>query len=422
MKVIFISYWSGVDGSVTSEWAEDKMRALEQLGHSIVLITSIASALRSSPSRFVTKVPSLSWREFSSELVGLSTKSGSGESDLVGLGLGFWKMFTRTLGRLYDYLFRILAGSDSDGRYSWFFAAAPFAIWHAARNSGSMIFSTGGPSVAHIVALTASKLTGRALYSELQDPLIGSEMQLSRQSRKVLEKFERALAKNAKRLVLVTQTAAKAAIDRNREFANHIECIYPGAYDFNIGKREVKPISEGLGGNPIVFAHLGHLYGSRNLDLVFRVVDQLVAEGEISAGQLKIWNLGPAYVQNHSDYLGREDYRQFPLSGREDGLKLAALADFLLLVQHSDSRSQETIPYKTYDYLNLGMPVIGIVDNPELRSLLGERGIIGSCTNLEETKFAIKRAFEIHRSGETTNKNTKSPLLLTEQVAKIFRP
>jgi hypothetical protein len=68
------------------------------------------------------------------------------------------------------------------------------------------------------------------------------------------------------------------------------------------------------------------------------------------------------------------------------------------------------------------MPVIGIVDNPELRSLLGERGIIGSCTNLEETKFAIKRAFEIHRSGETTNKNTKSPLLLTEQVAKIFRP
>ncbi len=125
---------------------------------------------------------------------------------------------------------------------------------------------------------------------------------------------------------------------------------------------------------------------------------------------------------NYSEYLAREDYREFPLGGREQGLKQAALADFLLLVQHSDSRSEETIPYKTYDYLNLGMPVVGIINNPELRTLLGETGISGSTTNREQTKAALKEVVRIHRSGDTRPKKTHSPFVLAEQVSKMLRP
>ncbi len=296
MKLILISYSSGNQGSVTSEWAEDKLRALEELGHSIILITSISSTLKSSRSRSVIKVPSLGWKDYSSELVVRIKGEKPSEIVLAQLGLSTWSIFSRTLGLLFDYLFRKLAGNDSDGRYSWFFAAVPLTIWHAVRNKDSAILSTGGPSVAHLVALVASKVTGRRFYAELQDPLIGSEMPLSNRSRKVLEKFEKSLAKNAKRLVLVTQTAARATIKRNPEFANRIECIYPGAYDFNIRKLQSEEKSVSPGRRPIVLAHLGHLYGSRNLDLVFSVIDELVANGEIDSGELEIWNLGPAYV------------------------------------------------------------------------------------------------------------------------------
>lgn len=45
-----------------------------------------------------------------------------------------------------------------------------------------------------------------------------------------------------------------------------------------------------------------------------------------------------------------------------------------MVVQHTDERSRETIPYKTYDYLNLGLPVFGLLNNDELSVLIESHG------------------------------------------------
>ena len=47
---------------------------------------------------------------------------------------------------------------------------------------------------------------------------------------------------------------------------------------------------------------------------------------------------------------------------------------YLLLVQHNDERSKETIPYKFYDYLNLRIPIFAITNNEELNSLILKTG------------------------------------------------
>ena len=63
-----------------------------------------------------------------------------------------------------------------------------------------------------------------------------------------------------------------------------------------------------------------------------------------------------------------------PLRPRIDALHYAADCDLLLLIQNEDDRSQVTIPYKTYDYLNLGLNVLGLTNNDELDNILTDAG------------------------------------------------
>ncbi|MDO8683283.1 MAG: hypothetical protein Q7N50_07380, partial [Armatimonadota bacterium] len=62
------------------------------------------------------------------------------------------------------------------------------------------------------------------------------------------------------------------------------------------------------------------------------------------------------------------------LKGRREALEFAADCDLTLLIQHSGERSKVTIPYKTYDYINLGNNVLGLLNSGELTELLCNLG------------------------------------------------
>jgi len=63
------------------------------------------------------------------------------------------------------------------------------------------------------------------------------------------------------------------------------------------------------------------------------------------------------------------------------------------LIQHEDSRSAESIPFKIYDYLNLNLPIISIIDNPEILNLLGEFSELASkIKDLEQLKHSIRKS------------------------------
>jgi hypothetical protein len=147
----------------------------------------------------------------------------------------------------------------------------------------------------------------------------------------------------------------------------------------------------------------------------------MIDAGEIPSGLIEIRNIGPAYVPNHAEYLARTDYQELPLGNRQDGLREASKADYLLLVQHSDSRSEETIPYKTYDYLNLGAPIFGVINNPELAELLKDRGFAGSAKDIDSTKQAIREMVEFHRSLTDQPPPIASPFNFQTQVENLFR-
>jgi len=404
--LILVSYASGMPGFSPSEWVSDKLQVLKSEGQRVVLITSSASNLRSSGNLTVVKIPSLSFRDFSIEhqtRVELTQESQS--RPLIPF------LWAGTVGRLFDWLFNLLTSQKSDGRWSWALMAWPAIAFQAFQNPSSKIFATGGPSSAHLASIWAAGISRREVVLEFQDPFIGSEMTLKPKVMRVLSRLEGYLIESATKTVFVTKAAATSAINRWPRFGQRIQGIYPGAWKIS----QTNP-RESVSKDSIDFVHLGTLYGSRNLDSFLGAIEALEAESEGRLQSLTVNNMGAIYLPQFERYRQTRGFRQTPLLARTEALELAAKADCLLLVQHADSRSEETIPYKFYDYLNLGLPVFGIVNSKELRDLLTQAGgyacLQGDIESAKQELVRVLRDFE---------KGAQTPLQIDLNIVEQFK-
>lgn len=405
---LFISYDSGHAGAVTSEWVSDKLRVLDTWSQPVVLLTGTRSSVENTELLKVVKASSLSWIDFRSEV---------GESRIKFTKMPFL-FLSVTLGRLFDYMFSRLAGAHSHGKWSWIFYAFPKALFISYAKRVGTIFSTGGPSSAHFVALLVKMCRPNLkLFVELQDPFIGSEMVLTPRALKVMIRLERALVRHSTKVVYVTETAALRSVERHSGAADTrtICANYPGAWDFSIAG-----VKTGIDKGRITLLHSGTLYSNRNFDLFFCALDELRGDGNEAAKRVHIVNQGNLAVANESDYRMREDFTELALADRYASLKIAAQADFLLLVQHSDTRSEETIPYKTYDYLNIGVPVFGLTNNPELDRLIeANHGFSANNRSLTDIKDVLLRALESYQMSNGRIKLGER-LLIQTQLSRIF--
>ncbi len=377
--LLFISFFTGIRGNCPAEWADDKIRVLEAAGRETVVLTGMGSHVTNRPGVRYVRVPSLSWNDYKEEVKELKL---GGEA--VPLGMHLFMPFAFILGNVIDYVLRKVTKGISAGRWSWLITALLVALWLKLRYGVRDVFCTGGPTSAHVVGGALVRLTGGRLFCEFQDPLLGATMTRSSMTRRIAAHIEAWLAGRSTQAVYVTQEAARLARERHPEQARQIIGVYPGAWQF------VPPVAPGERGKAEVFEflHLGTLYGSRNLDLFFDALDALHEEGFGLARAVRVVNLGAVYCETAPRYLARPDFQSLDALDRVDALRRARQATCLMLVQHADERSRETIPYKTYDYLNLGLPVFGLLNNDELRALIESCG--GHAAQADDPE-AIKR-------------------------------
>ena len=410
--LLFISFFTGIRGNCPAEWADDKIRVLESAGREAIVLTGMGSHVTNRPGIRYVRVPSPSWNDYKEEVKEL--KAGG---ETVPLAMHLFMPFAFVFGNFVDFFLRKVTKGISAGRWSWLITALPVAIWLKVRYRVRDVFCTGGPTSAHVIGGAVIQLTGGRLFCEFQDPLLGATMTRSSLTRHISAYIEAWLAKCSTRAVYVTQEAARLARERNPQHARQIKCVYPGAWKF------VPPVSQGEAGkvNGFEFLHLGTLYGTRNLDLFFEALDALRQEGFELAHVVRVVNLGAVYCETATRYLARSDFQSLDALDRVDALKRARQASCLMLVQHTDERSRETIPYKTYDYLNLELPVIGLLNNDELRVLIESCG--GHAAQGDDVE-AIKRALRDCLSdlvGErTAQKETAHSLNISRQFLHVL--
>lgn len=395
-----------------SEWAEDKMLAAKSLFQKTYLVTSLAADSRIRENVTVIKVPSLSWRDFRWEL---SNRSKLSKYGIFGLIL--WYPISATFGRLWDFAFSKIS-INSAARWSWGFTSFFVVVFVKIRHPKADLLATGGATGGHLAALLARLISRGKIYLEFQDPLMGSEMLRSDFNTKFISKLERLFISSSTRTIFVTERAAKAARERHRGYDSKIVSIYPGAWDYSGNQRQTTTKAS----HNIEILHLGTLYGTRNLDNFFLALDNLRKIGCKNSERVKVKNLGDIYLENKASYFNREDFEILPSRTRTQALRRAAEADVLLLVQHADRRSNETIPYKTYDYLNLRKPIFGIIDNPELGGLLKSSShFLANANSVESVEQALLKfliGYDLYRNMRTS---TIGAFPIHEQFAKIFK-
>lgn len=408
-KLLYITYFYGQQGNCPAEWAADKLHVLAKSNVKTVMLTGLTVPRVRAEGLTHIRVPSLSWRDCKTEIRAFREQH-------VSVPPYVWSFLpiAFAIGNLVDLVLRILTKGITAGRWGWALSALPIGVWLTLRHRIRGVFATGGPSSAQLVGGVLARLFPVELVCEFQDPLVGATMTRSGVTTAISGKLEGWLAHQSTKLVFVTQAAAEAARVRNPAQSTKIEAVYPGARQFL--SREGR--GQKLNG-VIELLHLGTLYGTRNLNLFFEALDLLKDEGFEPARRVKVTNVGAIYGPFLQQYLMREDFELVDTLPRVAALSRAQKAHCLLLIQHIDVRSRETIPYKTYDYMNIGIPIFGVLNNQELGALIES---MNGYTSDATTVVSIRESLRVCLQGIVAGRDTALGTIRIEDQLKHVLP
>lgn len=402
--ICLVSYWSNESPNVCAEWTSDRIAGLISLGYKVHLVTSPTSTLQSSGNLHVHRV--WSWPSYSAWL---SENSGT-EGSTLGIRGRSRALFAFSIGKLMDRIFVLLAGSFSNGRWFWSFPAALRIIAIVREVKPATVFATGGPSSAQFAALVASYFVNTSLVLEFQDPFIGSQFRTSRLAHRVLQSLERLFVYRSTAIVATSSGWKKELEKKYGNYESKILLFYPGSRF----SRESDQISaERRENDSIRLGHLGTLYGTRNFDKVVDLVDLQ------SHPKITLENFGhadPEIVTAAS----KNDWISFhPAVSREEAFQLAVNVDGLVLLQHDDSRSDETVPFKIYDYINSQTPIFAVIRNSELEALLKRPGcfVVRHSDSHDKREMVFGEFLKAISSGDV---EARTPIIANLQLAQLL--
>lgn len=366
-KVLILSYYACMPGACQAEWLDDKIDSLLKGGYEVALVSAICARRHENKNIKHWRIPSVSLTDFRDELQRIRMRGDPVQARTYLI----WPVVL-TVGLLLDAMQYILTKGVGEGRWSWTLPSALGSLLLALRFKPDIILSTGGPASAHLAGIAVSKLIASPVVIELQDPLSGGDIGRNKQARGWLYRVEKLIVASADKTVYVTKAAAGFAASQFQ--SSKVFCVYPGAKDFAItpGQRKVNSNSK----HRVI--HLGSLYATRNFRSIIAAIDSLIESGRLTASGVELINLGHVAKEISDEILLKPYVKILPPVAREEALRIAADCEVTLLIQNSDERSKVTIPYKTYDYLNLGNGLLALLNSDELTELLARCGHISA--------------------------------------------
>jgi len=380
-NILIFSYYANLPGACQAEWIDDKIDAIKELNINFSIVTS--------PSAAKIELATNHYRAYSIGLKDFKDEFERCKVRKFSLFLMYiWFPIAFLIGGVFDLIQLIVTKGVGEGRWSWIitsFISGFVLILKEGRPN--YIFSTGGPASAHVSAVLLGKLFDRKVIIELQDPLSGMDIGRNVRAKGFLFLLEKYLANNVYKLVYVTKSAQKFA--RKQFNTDNISYIYPGARPF-IDKKP-KATTKKLG--KLTLIHLGSLYSSRNFDTLLLAFDKIFNKKLMSPNELELINLGHVSDEIMSKIQKFNFIKVLKPVSRLEALNIASKCDILVLIQNNDSRSSVTIPYKTYDYLNLSLPILGLTNSNEIDDILTRCGgaMVAQVNDIDEiTKKIIK--------------------------------
>ncbi len=400
-----ISYASGIKGSSTAIWADDKIQSLKQLKYKFILLTNISSSCSDKIINY--KTSSISKKDFKRE------KNICLINNNISLGI-INSFIPYTLGVIFDKFLEFFTKGHGESRWSWTFTSFIYGFFICFKHKVDTIYTTGGAGSAHLTGIFLKIIfKKKKLIVEFQDPLIGEDIGRNINTSKYFSFFEKLIVKFADKVIYVTENSAKASYKRYKN--NNIKFVYPGSKKFQFKETNISKKCKKL-----KLIHLGTLYSNRNLNNLIIAIENLIEKKIINNNDIQITNIGDIHCKERDYYLSKSFITQLPIMERKEALKNLTNCDLCLLIQHIDNRSKLTIPYKFYDYLNSNKLIFGITANNELNNLLESGGHYFSDSrdvkSIEETISVLLEKKKKNLLGKPLDLDIN----INEQTKKIF--
>jgi hypothetical protein len=257
---------------------------------------------------------------------------------------------------------------------SWIATGVAMGLTRILTHRPDVLFSTFPIASAHIIAGVLNRLTGIPWFADFRDPMAQDEYPKDERVWRSYRAIEERTMRAASRLIF---TAPGAVEYYGARYPDHIRekgCLIENGYD-ELLFSEVEAqrllggsddVENGTGAGPLTLLHSGLLYPwERDPSSFFAALSQLKAAGEISKGSLRIVFRAASHEASFTNDLQRldiEDLIEFrPPTDYHAALAEMAQADALLVMQAANSNFQ--IPAKTYEYLRIGKPIVGLLDD-----------------------------------------------------------
>lgn len=265
------------------------------------------------------------------------------------------------LRRLKEALSAALALPDREA--SWYLPAVIAGCRATREGPPDIVYSSGPPFTAHLVAGTLAAAVRRPWVADFRDPWARAPW---RDDRFGFEKrawalLERLVVTRADAVVFVTRTNA-------RDFERHYGDAVAGRFHLvpnGCDPREFAGIDAEPDAERFVLLHAGSLYGGRTPAPLFRAIAAGLARGAIDPARFRLRLVGRVGIPGADlpglvAQLGLNDVVEFvPHKPRREVLREIVGASALLVLQPV---TRVAVPAKLYEYMAAGRPILGLTE------------------------------------------------------------
>ncbi len=294
------------------------------------------------------------------------------------------------LPRFTERLLRRFVAPNDDG-ITWFpYAAAAARRW-IEHDGASVVLSTSPAVSTHLAAMRLQRRYGIKWVADFRDPVVGSPFRAG--SERFDAFLEPCIFRRADALIANTDALERAWLDRYAQHGRKISMLWNG-FDPD----------EAIAAAPLpdrdhrVLTHTGDIYDQRHPGQLVASLTRLIGGGTLDPAKLKVHLVGrfvPEWPAEHAAAMqALVESGQIECSGesvpRAQALQALATSDYLLLLDVCGPQAGLQVPSKTFEYLQIGRPVLAFTtrDSP-LQRILERSGVPGVCIYQSDTDETV---------------------------------
>lgn len=403
-KLLIVSYFPLDERGSMTLWTNDKVSELLNMGFKIHLVTSPIIKPNTSRNCNVFPVFSINPSTFLREL----------NQGKLYIGLLFLPLIL-SFGLVHELLERVVLKRIGHGMWGWTIPSLIVISFLKLTNRYDFILSLGGPTSSHLATAIASKIFRIPSIIEFQDPIVGTDIGHNSRSANYFKLLEQFLVKNCSKIVFVTK---QAAIECKERFPTSKNITYTYTSSPVIHKTNPHNPNKVTDSAILSLAYFGEVYSTRNYNSLFLAL-KYIKEKENDHLSYKIYHYGTNPNLKTVEMEINLSFNVMDILSRNTAMKEASNYDVLLLIQHTDERSKVTIPYKTWDYLNTQKPILALLNNDELKTMLDDLGHY-TC-NVNDIDSIVSAILRFHYDLKNNGIKIKpNPYEISKQVLELI--